>query len=308
LIGGSEPMRRVYDAITRVADSTTTILIRGESGSGKELAARAIVMTGPRSEAAFISVNCAAIPESLIEAELFGHEKGAFTGAVASRAGHIEAAHGGTLFLDEIGSLPLPLQSKLLRVLEERTVQRIGGRGTKKVDFRLITATNEDLESAVREGRFREDLYYRLNVIPIGLPPLRERKEDIPELAGFFMRRFAAETKKSFTEITRDAEEKLVSYHWPGNVRELANVIERAVVLGPGPKLAAGDLPPRISAGESRGHSAVLSYRDDVAAFRKQLILRALDQTKGNRTAAAKALGLEKNYLLRLIKTLRIEL
>nr|MDP9263362.1 sigma-54 dependent transcriptional regulator [Acidobacteriota bacterium] len=169
LIGGSEPMRRVYDAITRVADSTTTILIRGESGSGKELAARAIVMTGPRSEQPFISLNCGAIPESLIEAELFGHEKGAFTGAVASRAGHIEAAHGGTLFLDEIGSLPLALQSKLLRVLEDRAVQRIGGRGVKKVDFRLITATNEDLESAVREGRFREDLYYRIHVVPIFL-------------------------------------------------------------------------------------------------------------------------------------------
>ena len=192
LIGGSELMRRVYDAITRVADSPTTVVIRGESGTGKELVARAIVMTGPRSEQPFISLNCGAIPETLIEAELFGHEKGSFTGADASRAGHIEAAHGGTLFLDEIGSLPLPLQSKLLRVLEDRAVQRIGGRGVKKVDFRLITATNEDLEEAVREGRFREDLYYRIHVVPIFLPPLRERKGDIPLLVDHLLRIYCA--------------------------------------------------------------------------------------------------------------------
>jgi len=173
---------------------------------------------------------------------------------------------------------------------------------------RIVAATNRDIEAAVREGRFREDLFYRLNVIPVVLPPLRERKEDIPDLARFFMRRFAAETKKPFAEITREAEEKLAAYDWPGNVRELANVIERAVVLGPGPKLTAGDLSPRIGGAEPRARSAALSYRDDVTAYRKQLILRALNQSNGNRTAAAKALGLEKNYLSRLIKALRIEL
>src|SRR5262249_18046941 len=175
LIGSSEPMRRVYDAIQRVTGSSTSVIIRGESGTGKELVARAIVAMGPRSEKPFISVNCAALPENLIEAELFGHEKGAFTGAHAARAGHIESAHGGTLFLDEIGSLTLPLQSKLLRVLEEHAVQRIGGKTSKKIDFRLITATNEELEEMVRNGRFREDLYYRIHVVPIFLPPLRER-------------------------------------------------------------------------------------------------------------------------------------
>src|SRR5262249_21930448 len=217
LIGGSEPMRRVYDAVVRVADSATAVLIRGESGTGKELVARAIVAMSPRATAPFISVNCAALPDNLIEAELFGHEKGAFTGAVAARAGHIELAHGGTLFLDEIATLDLPLQSKLLRVLEEHTVQRLGSKASKKIDFRLITATNEDLEEQVREGNFREDLYYRVNVVPIFLPPLRERDGDIALLVEHFLRIYCAANHLPLKKIEPEAMDILEENQWQGN-------------------------------------------------------------------------------------------
>ena len=205
LIGGSDPMRLVYDAIGRVAESNVNVLVRGESGTGKELVAQAIVASGSRRDKPFVSVNCAALPESLIEAELFGHEKGAYTDAHESRAGHIEAAHGGTLFLDEIGTLGLALQSKLLRVLEQHVVQRIGSRTTKKIDFRLITATNEDLEQAVRAGRFREDLYYRLNVVPIALPPLRERPGDVAILLDHFLRMYCAANSLPLKRLDADA-------------------------------------------------------------------------------------------------------
>ncbi|MGH9577330.1 MAG: sigma-54-dependent transcriptional regulator, partial [Terriglobales bacterium] len=246
LIGGSEPMRRVYDAIGRVAQTNTTVLVRGESGTGKELVARAIVMCGPRSEKPFISVNCGAIPETLIEAELFGHERGAFTGAIASRAGHIEAAHGGTLFLDEIGTLPLALQSKLLRVLEDRVLQRIGAKGVKKIDFRLITATNEDLEDSIKEGRFREDLYYRIHVIPIFLPPLRERPGDLPLLVDHFLRLYCATNRVPLKGVDPEALDILEENSWPGNVRELENLVQRLVLLVEGPVIQAKHLPQQI--------------------------------------------------------------
>ncbi len=246
LIGGSEPMRLVYDAITRVADGIATVLIRGESGTGKELVAQAIVASGSRRDQPFISVNCTALPETLIEAELFGHEKGSFTGAYESRAGHIESAQGGTLFLDEIGTLGLGLQSKLLRVLEQRTVQRIGGKSVKKIDFRLLTATNEDLEEAVRAGRFREDLYYRINVVPISLPPLREREGDIPLLIDHFLRFYCSANSLPLKRAEPDVLEILEDYPWPGNVRELENIVQRLVLMVPGTVITAKHLPQQI--------------------------------------------------------------
>jgi DNA-binding NtrC family response regulator len=308
LIGGSEPMRRVYDAITRVADSTTTVLVRGESGTGKELVARAIVMSGPRAENAFISVNCAAIPETLIEAELFGHEKGAFTGAVASRPGHIESAHGGTLFLDEIGSLPLPLQSKLLRVLEERAVQRIGGRGVKKVDFRLITATNEDLEGAVREGRFREDLYYRIHVIPIFLPPLRERQGDIPLLVDHLLRIYCAANNLPLKHFEPEALEILEEHAWPGNVRELENLIQRLVLMVESGSIAVKHLPQQILMTSTASHESLLipeegiEFDKEMARIETAYLQAALRRTGGKKVAAAQLLGInpqKMKYLCR---------
>ena len=304
----SGKMLQAIDTAKKAAASRTTVLLLGESGTGKEIFARAVHNWGAEKDAPFVAINCVGLAKELLESELFGHEKGAFTGAHELKKGKMELAHGGTVFLDEIGDISPELQTKFLRFLQEREFERVGGTKPIHVDVRIVAATNRDLEAAVRDGRFREDLYYRLNVIPIVLPPLRERKEDIAELACFFMKRFAAEAKKNFTEITREAEERLAAYHWPGNVRELANVVERAVVLGPGPRLGAADLPPRIAAAEAPSRSDAISYRDDVTAYRRQLILRALNQTKGNRTAAAKALGLEKNYLSRLIKTLGIRL
>jgi DNA-binding NtrC family response regulator len=313
LIGGTEPMRRVYDAITRVADSTTTILIRGESGTGKELAARAIVMTGPRAEQPFISLNCGAIPESLIEAELFGHEKGAFTGAVASRAGHIEAAHGGTLFLDEISSLPLPLQSKLLRVLEDRTVQRIGGRGVKKVDFRLITATNEDLEEAVRDGRFREDLYYRIHVVPIFLPPLRERQGDIPLLVDHFLRIYCTANDLPLKRFEPAALEILEEHPWPGNVRELENLIQRLVLMVEGGSISVKQLPQQILMTSTVGHESLLipekgiDFDKEMARIEAAYLQAALSRAGGKKVAAAHLLRINPQKMKYLCRKYRIE-
>jgi DNA-binding NtrC family response regulator len=308
VVGKSAKMNQAIETAKKAAMSRATVLLLGESGTGKEIFARAIHNWGAEKGRPFVAINCVGLSKELLESELFGHEKGAFTGANELKKGKMELAQGGTIFLDEIGDISAEIQTKFLRFLQEREFERVGGTKPIHVDVRIVAATNRDLEAAVKEGRFREDLYYRLNVIPIVLPPLRDRKEDIPELTGFFMRRFSAETKKSFVEITKEAEGKLLGYDWPGNVRELANVIERAVVLGQGPKLTVQDLPSRIVAGESPGRSTALSYRDDVTAYRRELIMRALMLTKGNRAAAAKALGLEPNYLSRLIKTLRISL
>jgi len=308
VVGKSAKMNQAVETAKKAAASKSTILLLGESGTGKEIFARAIHNWGDEKNKPFVAINCVGLSKELLESELFGHEKGAFTGAHELKKGKMELAHGGTIFLDEIGDISPELQTKFLRFLQEREFERVGGTKPIHVDVRIVAATNRDLEAAVKDGRFREDLYYRLNVIPIVLPPLRDRKGDIPELANFFMQRFSAETKKGFSEITKEARDRLVAYDWPGNVRELANVIERAVVLGQGPRITQQDLPPRIVAADSRARSAGLSYRDDLTAYRREIILRALSQTRGNRTAAAKALGLEKNYLSRLIKTLRIQL
>ena len=305
--GKSAKMKDAIDTAQKAADSKATVLLLGESGTGKEIFARAIHTWGERKGEAFIAINCVGLSKELLESELFGHEKGAFTGAHQLKKGKMELAHGGTVFLDEVGDISAEVQTKLLRFLQEREFERVGGTKPIAVDVRIIGATNRDLDRTVQEGRFREDLYYRLNVVPITLPPLRERKEDIPALAHFFMQRFSKEAKKPFTEITPEAQEKLLAYDWPGNVRELANVMERAIVLGGGPKVTLQELSPRIVAAEPRTRFDSLLYREAIDGYRRQLILRALTQTQGNRAAAAKLLGLQRTYLSRLIKSLQIE-
>jgi len=307
LIGGeSLKMKLAMETARKAAASKSTVLLLGESGTGKEVFARAIHNWSDRNGEAFIAINCVGLGKELLESELFGHEKGAFTSAHQLKKGKMELAHGGTVFLDEVGDISAELQTKLLRFLQEREFERVGGTQPIHVDVRVLAATNRDLLSAIKAGRFREDLYYRLNVIPILLPPLRERREDIPVLAKYFLRRFAAETKKNFTGIDADAEAKLVAHEWPGNVRELANVIERAAVLGRGPEITLDDLPPRIAYADE-GTSDGLSYRAAVDAARADVIRRTLATTRGNRAAAARILGLHKTHLLNLMKSLGIE-
>jgi DNA-binding NtrC family response regulator len=302
---------KLNDAITvgkKAATSHSTILLLGESGTGKELFARAIHAWSERKDRPFIAINCAGLSKELLESELFGYEKGAFTGATQIKKGKIELANGGTVFLDEVGDISEELQTKLLRFLQEREFERVGGTKLFHVDVRIIAATNRNLETAVKEGRFREDLYYRLNVVPIVLPPLRSRKEDVPALAEFFMQRFSGESTKPFTEISREAMEALVAYNWPGNVRELANVIERAVVLGQPPTIQVEDLSPGIISAEPDGDSraAPVSYHESMDEHRREIIVNALAQTQGNRAAAARLLGLQRSYLMRLMKSFQI--
>lgn len=304
--GKSAKMAEAAETARKAAASNATVLLLGESGTGKEIFARAIHNWSERKSQAFVAINCVGLSKELLESELFGHEKGAFTGADQLKKGKMELANGGTVFLDEIGDVSQELQTKLLRFLQEREFDRVGGVRPIHVDVRIIAATNRELEDAVKEDRFREDLYHRLNVIPIKLPPLRERAQDIPPLSQYFLRRFSLESKKSFVEITKDALAKLAAYHWPGNVRELANTIERAVVLGNGPVLRIEDLPGRIAASEERKSSDNLSYREAMEGTRRELVLKALAQSGGNRAAAAKSLGLHEKYFLRLIKTLGI--
>jgi two-component system, NtrC family, response regulator AtoC len=309
LVGGESPkMRLAIETAKKAAVSKSTILLLGESGTGKEVFARAIHNWSERKREVFIAINCVGLSKELLESELFGHEKGSFTGAHQLKKGKMELAHGGTVFLDEVGDISAELQTKLLRFLQEREFERVGGTQPIHVDVRVIAATNRDLSSAIKEGRFRADLFYRLNVIPISLPPLRERREDIPVLAQYFLRRFALETKKNFTGITAEAEARLVAYAWPGNVRELANVIERAAVLGQGPEITLDDLAPRIVYSEAAERtSESLSYRAAVDAARADVIRRTLATTRGNRAAAARILGLHKTHLLNLMKSLGIE-
>ena len=308
LVGDESPqMRKAIETAKKAASSRSTVLLLGESGVGKEVFARAVHNWSERKNEPFIAINCVGLSKDLLESELFGHERGAFTGAHQLKKGKMELAHDGTVFLDEVGDISVELQTKLLRFLQEREFERVGGIQPIHVDVRVIAATNRDLSSAIKQGRFREDLYYRLNVIPISLPPLRERREDIPILAKHFLRRFAAETKKNFAGITADAEARLVAYAWPGNVRELANVIERAAVLGQGSEITLEDLSPRVAYSEEEGASDGLSYRAAVDAARAHVVRRALATTQGNRAAAARILGLHKTHLLNLIKTLRIE-
>ena len=306
IVGKSEKMTEAVDTAKKTAASKATVLLLGESGTGKEIFARAIHNWSERKAQPFVAINCVGLSRELLESELFGHEKGAFTGADQQKKGKMELANGGTVFLDEIGDVSQELQTKLLRFLQEREFDRVGGVRPIKVDVRIIAATNRDLEGAVKDGRFREDLYHRLNVIPISLPPLRERAQDIEPLSQYFLRRYSLESKKSIDEITKDALAKLAAYPWPGNVRELANTIERAVVLGNGPVLRVEDLPGRIAAAEVRMNTGVLSYRDAMEARRREIVLQALSQSNGSRTAAAKNLGLHEKYFLRLIKTLGI--
>jgi DNA-binding NtrC family response regulator len=302
---------KLDDAITlgkKAAASKSTILLLGESGTGKELFARAIHAWSERKDRPFIAINCAGLSKELLESELFGYEKGAFTGATQIKRGKIELANGGTVFLDEVGDISEELQTKLLRFLQEREFERLGGTKLFRVDVRIIAATNRNLEAAVKDGRFREDLYYRLNVVPIVLPPLRARKEDVPALAEFFMQRFSSESGKPFTAISNEALEALLAYDWPGNVRELANVIERAVVLGQAPTIQVEDLSPGVVAAEIDGDNrcAPISYHESIDEHRREVIITALAQTQGNRAAAARLLGLQRSYLMRLMKSFHI--
>ena len=307
IAGTSAKMTQAIDAARKAAASRSTVLLLGESGTGKELFARAIHNWSERKDRPFVAINCVGLSKELLESDLFGHEKGAFTGAHQLKKGKMEIAHGGTVFLDEIGDVSAELQTKLLRFLQEREFERVGGTQPIHVDVRIIAATNRDLQSAVKDGTFREDLYYRLNVVPIKLPPLRERKEDIPELARFFAARFVKEAKKTTPmEIDESGLAKLLAYDWPGNVRELANVIERAVVLGQGPTVQLDDLVPAASSAEAKTPAEALSYHQAIDGHRREVILQALSQTHGNRTAAARLLGLERSYLLKLMKSFHI--
>jgi two-component system, NtrC family, response regulator AtoC len=306
VVGKSDKMNEAVETAKKAATSKATILLLGESGTGKEIFTRAIHSWSERRSQPFVAINCVGLSRELLESELFGHEKGSFTGADQLKKGKMELANGGTVFLDEIGDVSQELQTKLLRFLQEREFDRVGGVRPIHVDVRIVAATNRDLDVAVKEGRFREDLYHRLNVVPIMLPPLRARREDIPALAHHFLQRFAKEVKKDLSEISGEALGKLSAYDWPGNVRELANVIERAVVLGQGPEIAPHDLPARIVAAQSEFQSDGISYRDAMDAYRRQLVMRALAQTQGNRAAAARALGLHEKYFLRLLKSLGI--
>ena len=306
--GKSERMAQATQAAKKAAATRSTILLLGESGVGKELFARAVHNWSERHDLPFVAINCVGLSKDLLESELFGYERGAFTGAQQRKKGKIELAQGGTVFLDEIGDISEEIQAKLLRFLQEREFERVGGTELISVDVRIIAATNRNLEAAVKDGRFREDLFYRINVVPITLPPLRERKEDIPELAEFFLRRFSQESKKDFLRIADDALVKLSAFDWPGNVRELANVIERAVVLGEPPSIQADDLPVEILAVlRSSPAKTSLNYQETVDEYRREVIVKALQQTNGNRTAAAKILGLERAYLQKLLKSFRIK-
>lgn len=304
LIGATDSMRHVFESIKRVARATTNVVIRGESGVGKELVARALHDQSPRRNRAFISVNCAAIPEGLMEGELFGYERGAFTGAVAMKEGRIELADGGTLFLDEIATLTPALQSKLLRVLEERALTRLGGKKSIKVDFRLISATNEDLEEMVRQDRFREDLYYRIHVVPIFVPALRERVEDIPVLAEHFVTVYCAANSLPAKPIVGDAMQALKRYPWPGNVRELENAIQRLVIMTDGDTIELKDLPPEIieaggrdPKGRFRLPAGGIDLDKEIASFEKRWVQEALQQAKHAKSEASRLLGVDRNRL-----------
>ncbi len=290
IVGNSNAIRQVYEQVSQVAKSNATVLLRGESGTGKEMIASAIHYNSLRSKRPFIKINCAALPETLIESELFGHERGAFTGADRKKKGRFEMAEGGTLFLDEIGDLPLQTQIKLLRVLQEREFERVGGAESIKANIRLITATNKDLEDAIGSGEFREDLYYRLNVFTIFLPPLRERKSDILLLAEHFLEKYEAEHGKRIRRISTPAIDMLMSYHFPGNVRELENAIERAVLVCDSNVIHGHHLPATLQTAEGTGTVTDLSLESAVAAFERDMIQDALKSSKGNIAKAARSL------------------
>jgi len=306
IVGTSNRMAEVFHMIEQVSETDVTILIRGESGTGKELVANAIHFNSPRASKPFLKLNCAALPEALIESELFGHEKGAFTGAFEQRIGRFEGAHGGTLFLDEIGTLSPTAQAKLLRVLQEREFERIGGHRTVRVDVRIIAATSKDLERSIQEGSFREDLYYRLNVFPIFMPPLRERKTDILLLADHFVEKYHRKHKKDVRRISTPAIDMLTQYHWPGNVRELENCIERAVLLCSDRVIHGYHLPPTLQTGERSGTTPSLSFEGTMESFEKELIVDALKNSGGNMAKAARLLKTTERVISYSANKLRI--
>jgi two-component system, NtrC family, response regulator HydG len=306
IIGESRAMKTVHNFIGRVAKSDSTVLIRGESGTGKELVARAIHRNSPRADKPFVAINCAAIPEALLESELFGHEKGAFTGAVGLKKGRFEIAEGGTIFLDEIGEMAPMLQVKLLRALQEREFERVGGTRTLKLDARVVAATNKDLDEAIRNNEFRQDLYFRLNVVSVTVPPLRDRPDDIPLLAMYFTSKYGDKCKRVVKGMSAAARKILENYRWPGNVRELENAIEHAIVLGIGDEIVPEDLPDSMLE-VPPSPTAVKTYHDRINQLKKTMIMEAVKETKGNITEAAKILDLHPNYLHRLISNFRIK-
>lgn len=310
IIGRSPQMMEIFNLINQIAPTKAGVLLIGESGTGKELIAKAIHYSSPRVEKPFITVNCSAIPETLLETEMFGHAKGSFTGAIANKQGLVEMAHGGTLFLDEIGEIPLSIQAKLLRFLQEREFRRVGDTEDKKVDVRVIAATNKNLEEEIEKGNFREDLYYRLNVIRIRVPPLREREEDIPILIDFFLKKFSAEQHKKIEKVSSLALRVLCNHAYPGNIRELENIVERCVTLEQSEQLTAENLPPKLTercASESKGEIEIPAEGFDLNQtmddVEKKVIMRALEMTNGNRSKAAKLLGITfRSLRYRLVK------
>jgi two-component system, NtrC family, response regulator HydG len=306
IIGHSKEMQQALDLVMRVAPTDATILIQGESGTGKEVVAKAIHHTSPRTQHPFVAVNCGALPEPLLESEIFGHVKGAFTGATAHKKGLFEEAHGGTFFLDEIGDMPLSLQVKFLRVLQEGEIRRVGSNQATSVDVRVLAATNRDLGQLMQQGQFREDLYYRLNVIPLALPPLRERREDIPALAEHFLRRFGDKQHRPLS-LTANAVERLLRYPWPGNVRELENAMERTAILARNDLIGPDELPPHIASGTPLGPAPVLPREQTLAEVEKSHILQTLERCGWNHSQAAEALGIGRTSLWRKLKEYQIE-
>jgi transcriptional regulator with GAF, ATPase, and Fis domain len=297
-------MREVHALVSKVAPTEATVLVVGETGTGKELVARAVHRLSPRGSHPFVAINCAALTETLLESELFGHERGAFTGAIAQKRGKLELAEGGTVFLDEVGDMTPALQAKLLRALQEREIERVGGTRTLRIDVRVVAATNRDLARAIEAGDFREDLFYRLNVVSIALPPLRDRKEDIPLLAGYFLRRHAEKARKELRGFSAEARECLLRYDWPGNVRELGNAIERAVVLAAGDAVLPEDLPSSLVEAASPAAPGLGRYHEAVNEAKRAVIRRALEEAGGTFTEAARLLGVHPNYLHRLVTRL----
>ncbi len=316
IIGKSRPMRRLFDVLETVAGTSSTVLITGETGTGKELVARAIHHNSPRRRHRFVALNCGAVPETLLEAELFGHVRGAFTGAVSNRQGRLEQAHRGTFFLDEVGTMAASLQAKLLRALQEREFERLGDGQPVRVDVRVIAATNADPAQMVREGHFREDLYYRLNVIPIHLPPLRERREDVPLLIQGFLEKIGRDLVPPRTDVafSQDAMRRMMAFDWPGNIRQLENVVERALALSPGrPRIDVSDLPPEIREGGGEPDDGDTELPQDgidlqvrLGEIERGLIARALERTGGNRHRAARLLNLKRTTLVEKIKRLNL--
>ncbi|HXU40252.1 MAG TPA: sigma 54-interacting transcriptional regulator [Blastocatellia bacterium] len=312
MVGESARIRSVYQFIARVAPTDSTVLILGENGTGKELAARAIHKGSSRADQPLVAINCASLSETLLESELFGHEKGAFTGAVAQKKGKLEIADGGTLFLDEVGELAPQLQARLLRVLQEREFERVGGTRTIRTNIRLIAATNRNLEEAMRDGSFRQDLYYRLNVVQLTMPALRDRPEDVPLLTRYFIAKFGRQCKRQVSGVSEDARRCMMSYDWPGNVRELENAIERAVVLGSSDIILPEDLPEALTESEAPDpetaeHAKYAKYHEAINELKRRLIIDSVAQAGGNYTEAARALGVHPNYLHRLIRNLNLK-